>query len=80
MSMRTQGGLDKGDLPVALGSAGLTDGVILTLPVSTLAAGSRAVIVKSAAAFRARYGTAIPFAGEDGYYLSPSFSNAGEHL
>ena len=66
--------------PVALGSAGLTDGVILTLPASTLAAGGRAVIVKNAAGFRARYGSAIPIAGEYGSSLSPSLSNAGEHL
>ncbi|MES2467525.1 MAG: lamin tail domain-containing protein [Verrucomicrobiota bacterium] len=65
---------------VALGSAGLTDGVTLTLPASTLPAGGRAVIVKNAVAFRARYGTAIAIAGEYGSSLSPSLSNAGEHL
>ncbi len=67
-------------VPVALGGASFTSGVAVTLPPSTMAAGSRAVIVKNPDAFRARYGNSIAIAGEYGTSQSASLSNSGEFL
>jgi hypothetical protein len=51
-----------------------SDGITFTFPASALAPGARAVVVKNAAAFRERYGQAIPIAGT----FTGVLSDAGE--
>jgi hypothetical protein len=56
--------------------AGEEQGVEFTFPAGTLPAGGRVVVVENAPAFRARYGTQIPVAGE----WQGGLGNGGELL
>ncbi|MHB9047020.1 MAG: lamin tail domain-containing protein [Pirellulales bacterium] len=64
------------DLPLDLAGVRLAQGIDFVFPPMQLAAGAYTVVVNGLAAFRARYGDAMPVAGE----YAGSLSNGGEDL
>jgi hypothetical protein len=67
--------LNIGGVSLDLGSVRFTDGITATL-AGALAPGERIVLVRSRAAFEARYGTSIPVLGE----YSGKLNNGGETI
>ena len=71
-----------GETLIALGGVKFVDGIAFEFaPAETLTPGARVVVAANQAAFRARYGTGIPLAGQYAFeYGSKFLSNAGEGL
>jgi len=70
--------LNVGQVTIDLQGIALTAGIDFVFSAASLEPGERVVVAKQAAAFRQRYGAAIPLAGE--YGVGSSLSNGGETL
>ena len=64
---------------ISLANCVFTKGVSMTLPTTTLAPGTRAIIVGNSAAFTHRYGTGATILGSS-YQPGNYLSNSGDHI